>query len=205
MRNKTIVVIVLFILVVVGIYIFYPSDNVKSVDTNDLEEETEEIITKIKVDIKGAIKSPGVYEVDSDKRVTDVIKLAGGTLKGANTNYINLSAKVKDEMVIWIYTSKEIKELQLEQESTKYMIKECNCPVVDNTTCLTNTTTSGKVNINKAGIEELMTLEGIGESKAKTIIEYRTSKGVFRKIEDIKNVTGIGESAFDKIKNNITV
>lgn len=146
-----------------------------------------------------------MYEVDSQKRVNDIITIAGGLNKDANTNYINLSAKVTDEMVIWIYTNKEIEKLKLDLSSTDYMIKECNCPVVNNTTCLNNSSINEKININKATKEELMTLDGIGEAKAQDIINYRETNGAFKNIEDIKNVSGIGDSAYTKIKNNITI
>ena len=125
-------------------------------------------------------------------------------------------------MVIWIYTNKEISDLKLEQESTKYMISNCNCPKVDNTTCLNsdkvNSNNSsekssndnkdklqGLVNINNSSLEDLMKLEGIGESKARSIIDYRNKNGLFKSIEDIKNVSGIGESLYTKIKEYITV
>ena len=165
----------------------------------------------IKVDIKGAVKKPGVYEISSDKRVVDIIALAGGLDKNANTNYVNLSTKLHDEMVIWIYTNEEITKLELDKNSTQYMIKECNCPTVDNTTCINSNTSSNNipntsiVDINKASLEDLMKISGIGESKAKQIIEYRTKNGNFKSIEDIMNVSGIGESLFNKIKENIKV
>lgn len=193
----------------------------KSNKSNDNKDSDKKEESKIKVDIKGAVKKPGVYEISSDKRVIDLVKLAGGLNSNANTNYINLSGKLEDEMVVWIYTNKEISDLKLEQESTKYMISNCNCPKVDNTTCLntdkvnSNTTsqTSNKtsnvssniVNINTATEEELMQLDGIGESKARSIIDYRNKNGLFKNIDDIKNVSGIGESVYNKIKDSITI
>lgn len=223
MKNK--ILIALFIVLIFLISIFmYNTIKKEKKDTmeviasseSELDLELEKTSNKsntnklIKVDIKGAVKKPGVYEVSEELRVNDIINLSGGLIKGANTNYINLSAKVKDEMVIWIYTTEEINELKLRESSTQYMIKECNCPVVDNTTCLNKvekevTNDNSVININTATLDELMTLTGVGESKAKSIIEYRTNNGKFVNKEDIMNVSGIGESAYTKIKDNITV
>lgn len=213
MKNK-ILALVFFIIIIVLVIVLKMQSNQTNIDSNIsaanlTKDEEKDIIKKYKVDIKGAIKKPGVYEIESDKRVIDVIKMSGGLKSNANTNYINLSARVQDEMVIWIYTTSEIDKLKLSQSSSEYMIKSCNCPVVDNTTCLNNTNNGNNknsiVNINEATIEQLMNLEGIGESKAKSIIEYRNKNGKFIKPEDIMNVNGIGESLYNKIKENITV
>ena len=213
--KKKIIIGIAFIIIGIFLIINTNKSNTKvdaKIEESNIEKvDTKNTNNKIKVDIKGAVKKPGVYSVTDDKRVIDVIKSAGGLNSNANTNYINLSAKVTDEMVIWVYTNSEINKLKLNNNSTEYMIKSCNCPVVDNTTCLSNSNsnkTSNKnsmVNINTANIGELTSLTGIGESKAKSIIEYRTKNGKFKKIEDIMNVTGIGESAYNKIKNIITV
>lgn len=159
----------------------------------------------VKVDIKGAVKNPGVYEVTASARIVDVIELAGGLTKSANTKYINLAKLVEDEMIIWIYTDKEIKNFIDSNIKYEYIDSTCNCPDVSTSACVNDNTNSGnKININTATLEELMTLTGIGESKALSIIEYR-KKTPFTTIEDIKNVSGIGDGAFDKIKDNITV
>lgn len=183
-------------------------ENINNKVEKDMDEPDKE---KVKVDIKGAVVKPGVYEIERDKRVIDVINLAGGKTKDANTNYVNLSTKVADEMVIWIYTNQDIEDLNLKQTSVEYMVKECNCPVVDNTTCLYNENNTIEenndtiININIASTNELMNISGIGESKAKSIVEYRTKNGKFEKIEDIMNVNGIGESLYNKIKEYIKV
>ncbi len=225
MKRKVAIALGIIVLIVMIVLNYISSNDV--VETSDsvvvAEERTESIDAKsdevadnpnIKVDIKGAIAKPGVYEVNSDYRVIDVIKLAGGLKSNANTNYINLSSKVTDEMVIWIYTTKEISEFKLKQSSTQYMIEKCNCPVLDNTTCLNSNSNKNSnsskeqnsyLNINTATLEELMTLDGIGESKAKSIIEYRTKNGTFKSIEDIMNVNGIGETVYNKIKDHIKV
>lgn len=194
-------------------------------DVIPLEEDNIKENKKVSVDIKGAVINPGVYEIEDSKKVIDVINLAGGLKEDANTSLINLAKKVTDEMVVIIYTEKEIKEaMKQENNLIKPIDNTCNCPKITNDACLTkesdakdntssnNTTPNSntpdkntKININTASLEELETLSGIGESKAKAIIEYREEVGKFEKIEDIKNVSGIGDSAYEKIKNFITV
>ena len=203
------------------------SESNKIDDTkNDEEEEKED--SKFYVDIKGAVKKPGVYEVDKTMIINDVIKLAGGLKSNASTKYLNLSKKVSDEMVINIFTNTEVKKLNItESEECKASsedISSCATACVvesgasgtengeqesNNTSSESNKTetnqASGKVNINVASLEELMTISGIGESKAKAILEYRNTKGKFNSIEDIKNVSGIGDALYAKIKDSITV
>ena len=173
------------------------------------------MIYKIKVDIKGAVKKAGVYELDEGSRVSDLIKLAGGLKSNASTKYLNLSKKLTDEMVIKVYTENQIKNMNI----TYNVQEECKCPKEDITSCAgasviengngndTNAsdTINNKVSLNKASIDELMTLSGVGESKAKAIIEYRDENNGFKTIEEIMNVSGIGESAYNKIKDYITL
>ncbi len=202
---------VLFILLVIILGLFY----LVSFILNDGENVVarEEIIRTtalkeeefVKVDIKGAVKKPGVYEVNNGMRVIDVIEKAGGLSKSANTEYINLAKTVTDEMTIWIYTDKEIEKFEESNIKYEYIEKDCNCPSVENSACIdSGTSDNTKININTATLEELMTLSGIGEAKAKDIIEYR-EKTPFSSIEELKNVSGIGDSSFEKIKNNITI
>lgn len=169
-------------------------------------QETSSINEFYYVDIKGAIKKPGVYKVAKTAIVNDVIKLAGGLKSNAYTLNINLSQQVKDSMVIYIYTKNEIRK------TTNAIITDTTCKteIVEVNNCIETTTTKvvdnniSKINLNTATKEELMTLTGVGESKAVAIIEYRNTKK-FDAIEDIMNVSGIGESAFAKIKDHITV
>ena len=193
-------------------------------DSNKLKNKEEN--NTVFVDIKGAINSPGVYEIEEGKRITDVITLAGGLTSDSYTKNLNLSKKVEDEMYLIIYTTKEIEDYIKNNSSNstlKCVSTECVCPDTNNKACnsVKKTTTSkkismennntekntitGKISINTASKEELMTLDGIGESKAQKIIDYRNSNGLFEKIEDILNVSGIGESIFNKIKDSIEV
>ncbi len=174
-----------------------------------LEKKEETIETELyKVDIKGEIIHPGIYSVEKEKRVMDVIELAGGLTENADTSVINLSKKIKDEMVIIIYSREEVgdfkktKELEI-QVNEKCIQKEENA--LQNDACLNTTNTSSKISINNANLEELMTLPGIGENKAKDIIEYREKNGPFQSLTDLKKVSGIGESTFANIQEDITL
>lgn len=171
------------------------------------EEKEEEIVPKIiKVEIKGQVKNPGVFEMSENDRVIDLIHKAGGLLKPANTNGINLSKHLTDEMLVIIYSDQEIKDYR-EKEMKKYEKVEipCICPDTNNDACEKNEDKENKmININKATKEELMTIPNIGESKADNIIRYRENF-TFTKIDDIKEVSGIGEALFEQIKAFITV
>lgn len=210
-NNKKIILCILLVTLLGIFYIISFFFNKETIEADTIVEENvvaevKETVERIKIDIKGAIKNPGVYEVSDDARVMDVINLAGGLKKNANTDYLNLAKLVEDEMIIWIYTDNEIKKFEESNIKYEYVEKECNCPDVSNSACIdtSDSKIDGKVNINTATLEELMTLTGIGESKALSIIEYR-EKTPFTSIEDIKNVSGIGDSAFEKIKDNITI
>lgn len=178
-------------------------------------EEKEEEIAYVTADIKGAVKKPGVYQMPEGSRVIDAIEKAGGLRKDANTSLINLSKKIIDEMTIIIYTEEDISEWQITKKIQEYdnsLDKETTCPDNLNQACITeskdkkteNNQNKGKVSLNKATKEELTTLSGIGDSKADSIIEYR-KKTPFKVIEDIKNIQGIGDSIFEKIKDHITI
>ena len=201
-KKKIISVILFSILLVVGIYISFALDKKEPSEVVATEKKDEGILEIWKVDIKGAVVNPGVYEVSIGDRVSDVIEKAGGLKEGGNTTFINLGKRVFDEMTIWIYTDKEISEFKL--STIQYIEKECNCPSVQNSACLNKGESDGRVNINTASLAELMTLTGIGEAKANAIIEYR-EKSMFKSIEEIKNVSGIGDSAYEKIKDYITI
>ena len=184
----------------------------------EVKEEDKEL-ENVFVDIKGAVINPGVYEIQGDKKVIDVINLAGGFTENADTSMINLAKQVKKEMVIIIYTKEEVKKAVEPNQIIKYVDKKCVCPEIKNDACINNgsskisdKTSSNneldgdeKVNINTATLEDLQKLSGIGESKAKAIISYREENGEFKSIEEIKNVSGIGDSAYEKIKDYITI
>lgn len=169
--------------------------------------------TYLSVEVKGAVKNPGVYKLEEDSIVKDVIDKSGGLNNDADISITNLSKKLTDEMVVIIYTHEEITNSRINPSVVKYIDKECSCPVLMNDTCITevitnnegNIVSSGKVSINSATIEELTNLPSIGESKAIKIIEYRELNNGFKSVEEIKNVKGIGNSIYEKIKDYLTL
>lgn len=200
----------------VSIFIFYNNKkyNDKNIENNEiLSLEISEPISdkeskeeKVYVDIKGNVVNPGIYEVMSNARVNDVINASGGLLGNANTKFINLSKKVFDEMVIIIYSNEEILEFNKSKETEE---KECICENTINDACtiennISEENKSSLININTADIELLTSLPGIGEAKAKSIIKYRDEVGKFELIEDLMEVSGIGESVYSKVKDFIT-
>ncbi len=201
--------IVIAIIILVALVVSY----VLSIDNKEVAAENVEITktevanvtSKVYVDIKGSVKKPGVYQVPADSIVWDAINLSGGFTKNAYTKNINLSQKVKDEMVIYVFSKSEMSKMN----NTVKTDTTCTTTVINYDNCITTEknateTSTSLVNINTASKEELMTVSGIGASKADSIIAYRI-KTPFSKIEDIMNVSGIGESLFDKIKKYITV
>ena len=183
----------------------------------ELVEEKENIQT-IFVEIKGAVNNPGVYEFEEGKRVIDAINMAGGLLKNAYTKNLNLSKKLTDEMYIIVYTNYEINKYKEDNDKKENITEEivcasseCICPDITNDACINESIkeekeeTTSKISINNASKEELMTITSIGESKANAIIKYREENNGFKSIEEIKNVSGIGDALFEKIKDNIAL
>lgn len=161
-------------------------DKQQAEDNAPLEDQPEAVV----VDVKGAVKYPGVYHFTTEDRIMDAIEAAGGYQENANPVAINHAQKLSDEMVIYIpKQGEDISEMTMQ----------------DFTTNETNTNENGKVNLNTATETELTTLPGIGPSKAASIIAYREENGKFTKLEDLKNVTGIGEKTFEKLQDLITV
>lgn len=215
-KNKKIIlgffIILIMSLIVLTTYYCNNSSKVLA-KVEEKVEKTKEKSNNAKVDIKGAIANPGVYELTDNSRVIDAINMAGGVIEGANTSLINLSKKITDQMVIVIYTNEEIENYNASKIKTEYVYIEVeNCPDKINQACVneysnetSENTSNSKININTASIEELTTLSGIGNSKAQAIIDYRNQNGNFKDIVDLNNVTGIGNSIIEKIKDNITV
>lgn len=169
----------------------------------------EETTVEYKIDIKGEVINPGIYTMKSSSRIIDCIEKAGGLTENANTTVINLSKKITDEMVIIIYSQAEVanfKETKKQEEQVQEKCRQKDETSLKNDACITteNKNNTSLISINNATIGELSKLSGIGEAKAKQIIEYRTQNGPFKTIEDIKQVPGIGESIFAQIKDYIT-
>ena len=198
------IILIILILTLLKINISKKDESVVIKEDNELLKKEEKDKSKDSnlyyVDIKGAVANPGVYSIESNKRVIDAIKMAGGLLDNSDTTNINLSKYVTDEMVIVIYTKEELEQIN---NSIDYSFNDAYQDY--NNSKNKSSDNNNLININSASLEELKTLPGIGDTKAKSIIDYRESNGKFNSIEDIQNVKGIGSSLYEKIKNNITV
>ena len=210
-HNKKYLIIIIgcIVILILSLVLYLFNDDKEIEEDITLNTITEKQTTKkekqekLYVDVKGSVVNPGVYEFKYNDRVIDAIELAGGLTKNANTSNINLSQKLTSEMVIYVYSNSEIKNNK--DNLSCDTICETNIIEVNNCISSTNSNSNSLININTATLIELTNLSGIGESKAKNIIEYRNANGDFKSIEDLKNISGIGESLFEKIKDKITV
>ena len=226
-RHKKQIILVclgLVLLLVIGSFFIYKNYTAENKEEKNIvlntkkdikkdEEEEEEVYYQ--VDIKGEVINPGIYTVKEGSRVIDVIRLAGDLTEVADTSVLNLSKKVKDEMVIIVYSYDEVVNFTATKEKEEIEQEAClSQNGIQNDACIKDSTDdassssvviSGKVSLNTATLDELMTLPGIGESKAQAIIEYREEVGAFQNIEELKEVSGIGDAIFDQIKENITI
>jgi competence protein ComEA len=162
---------------------------VADVETNSADKDEMKVDEKILVmmaDIKGAVVSPGVYEINEGGRVIDLIELAGGLAEDADTAAINFALYVQDEMAIYVPHIGENVNAVLPVQAGK-------------------AAGNGQVNLNSAQSSELQTLPGIGPAKAEAIIEYRETNGPYKSIEDLKEISGIGDKTFEKLKDLISV
>lgn len=177
--------------------------NSEELISNTLEEpKVTEAKETIRVDVKGMVKKAGVYELAKDSIVNDAIKKAGGLTSKADTTNVNLSKSLTNEMVIYIPKKEEVTKSVV---NDALVDKSNSVGFIDNESSNETTNTTTKVNINTATLKDLITLNGIGESKAQAILEYRTKNGNFKTLEDLKKVSGIGEAAYEKIKDNICI
>ncbi|EFT94128.1 helix-hairpin-helix domain-containing protein [Enterococcus faecalis] len=193
--------IVILITLLVGIYLMVNKE--PRVDTTMWEETSltttaevatdatkERAETMIYVDIKGAVKVPGIYQLKNQQRIWDALALAGGVSEEADTVQVNYAQKVKDQMIIYVPKKGESVAQSLEtlQESA---------PAQQNQ--------EEKINLNTATEAELQTISGIGAKKAQEIIRFRDEQGPFKTVEELKNVPGIGEKTVDRLKDMLTV
>ena len=146
----------------------------------------------ITVDLKGAVHHPAIYTLSKDKRVDDVIKLAGGLLDQADTNAINLAQKLADEMVIYVASVGEV-------------IPNHPATAREEVTQSASPKDTDKVNLTTADLALLQKLSGVGMKKAQDIIDYREQNGNFKTIEELVNVSGFGTKSIDKLKESVTV
>lgn len=169
------------------------TENLSTTAQNDREEEkTNPKMETIMVDIKGAVVKEGVYQLQRNSRVTDAIQIAGGLRDDADPNAINLAQKLSDEAILYVARKGE------------------NKSIIDSHGQQSSSTEQGgqrdqKVNINKATIEDLRKIPGIGEKRAQEILDARDSKGGFKSIDDLLTISGIGQKTLEKIKNDIII
>lgn len=199
-KQKIIIASVFSFLCLCGAYLLYSQQVTEDteqmqMDLNDILNETEKEVAKLEiidespqiivVDLKGAVTKPGVYKMDDGTRVIDVIKKAGGFREDADQKHVNLALYLQDEMVIYIPINGE-EDFLLEQQTQAGENKN-------------------KINLNKATSDELQKIPGVGPSKAAQILAYREQNGQFKMIEDLMDVTGIGDKSFGKMKEYIYV
>lgn len=153
------------------------------VPASNKEEALPEIIL---VDVKGAVKKPGVYRGEREERVGDIISRAGGLSETADASQVNFAQRIEDEMVIFIPVKGEGDPSSISSSTA-------------------GSQNSNSININKADAEELQNIPGIGPAKAAAIIEYREKNGSFKEPEQLMEISGIGEKTFEKMKDAVTV
>ena len=182
--------------------------NAGSTGRTELSDASSEEAKTLVVHICGAVSAPGVYELPAGSRIIDAVEAGGGFLTEADEACCNLAEEIVDGCQIYIMTKSEsCADGQTEKkagiqtspdsdmQTTDRNVRSNSAPALEN----------GLVNLNTADVAALMTLPGIGESRAKAIISYREQHGAFAQIEDIMKISGIKQAAFSKIKDKITV
>ena len=153
-------------------------------DGNQKEEVVEQDL--ITVDVKGAVKTPGIYDLPVGSRINDAVQKAGGLTDNADSKSINLAQKISDEALVYVPTKEEVAN----QESYSNA---------------TGNKESKKVNLNKASLEELKQVKGLGAKRAQDIIDHRETNGKFKSVDELKKVSGIGAKTIEKLKEYVTV
>ncbi|MDF2842212.1 MAG: hypothetical protein K0R00_638 [Herbinix sp.] len=177
------------------------SENIKDEDilpfidseAGDIKASLIEEKVSIYAHVCGAVVNPGVYEAEQGARVVDFIQLAGGLTKEAAADYINQAKSVEDGQRIYVMKESELENLTLEQRIEGEEVTRNN----------TKETSSVLININTASVEELMSLSGIGQAKANSIVAYREKNGKFQTIENLMDIPGIKEGLFQQISHMI--
>ena len=153
-------------------------------DVKKEESLEQDLIT---VDVKGAVKAPGIYDLPVGSRVNDAVQKAGGLTEQADSKSINLAQKVSDEALVYVPTKGEEANQQANSGASSSTNKE------------------KKVNLNKASLEELKQVKGLGGKRAQDIIDHRETNGKFKSVEELKKVSGIGAKTIEKLKDYVTV
>ena len=162
------------------------SSSEKEVKKEEKEEPLEQDL--ITVDVKGAVKSPGIYDLPVGSRVHDAVQKAGGLTEEADSKSLNLAQKVSDEALVYVPTKGE--------EAASQQTGSGTTP---------STSKDKKVNLNKASLEELKQVKGLGGKRAQDIIDHREANGKFRSVDELKKVSGIGAKTIEKLKDYVTV
>ncbi|ORO64598.1 helix-hairpin-helix domain-containing protein [Streptococcus oralis] len=158
----------------------------KEVKKEEKDESPEQDL--ITVDVKGAVKSPGIYDLPVGSRVHDAVQKAGGLTEEADSKSLNLAQKVSDEALVYVPTKGE--------EAASHQAASETTP---------STSKDKKVNLNKASLEELKQVKGLGGKRAKDIIDHREANGKFKSVDELKKVSGIGAKTIEKLKDYVTV
>ena len=153
-------------------------------DKNQKEEVVEQDL--ITVDVKGAVKSPGIYDLPVGSRINDAVQKAGGLTDNADSKSINLAQRISDEALVYVPTKEEATSQEAHSNAS-------------------NTKVNKKVNLNKASLEELKQVKGLGAKRAQDIIDHRESNGKFKSVDELKKVSGIGAKTIEKLKEYVTV
>ncbi|CVT44678.1 helix-hairpin-helix domain-containing protein [Streptococcus pneumoniae] len=160
-------------------------DLVSEKEVNKEEPLEQDLIT---VDVKGAVKSPGIYDLPVGSRVNDAVHKAGGLTEQADSKSLNLAQKVSDEALVYVPTKGEESVSQQTGLGTASSISK-----------------EKKVNLNKASLEELKQVKGLGGKRAQDIIDHREANGKFKSVDELKKVSGIGGKTIEKLKDYVTV
>lgn len=223
-KQKIIMVIIGSMIIIAFLYYIYTKEDDSVIfaeenmigniaeDIEESEETTKEEINKIIVHVSGAVNKEGIVELEENSRISDAINKAEGLKENADTKNINLAFKLEDGMKIYIPTIGEEIEKN-EQIQNKNRIDETSKYVTSSSGVIQDEQTNGqseekkneKININTATQTELETLPGIGPSTSLKIVNYREENGNFKTIEDIKEVSGIGDAKYENIKDLICV
>ncbi len=223
-KQKIIVVIIGLGLVILGFLFLYKvfySEEPEIIIENEISEENEKQIEEnteteskigifeskktVTVHVIGEVNTPGVVTLEEGARIIDAINAAGGKTEEADLSRINLAYVVEDGVQIYVPSITEVANIG-EDEKNDYIREDAGEGIIISTaTQEEGEEKQTKVNINTANLEKLQTLPGIGESTARKIVEYREQNGKFQSIEDIKNVSGIGDSKFNSLKDLIIV
>ena len=163
-------------------------DSASEKEEKSQKSEAEEVVEKdlITVDVKGAVKSPGIYDLPVGSRINDAVQKAGGLTDNADSKSINLAQRISDEALVYVPTKEEATSQEAHSNAS-------------------NTKENKKVNLNKASLEELKQVKGLGGKRAQDIIDHRESNGKFKSVDELKKVSGIGAKTIEKLKEYVTV